>query len=311
MISAVLLALAAALSFIFGWNNSSFLIGNVRSSGTFSLTAAMTISTLGLVSGVVLQSGRMAKSIDGSLASTPTVHGLVVTFVITIAVTAGLTLLDLPVSFTATLVGAFLAVDFVSKLHINLPDVSLVIFFWFAAPLLAGVVAFGFHRVITRVLSNVGLIATDSFNRFGVVVSGLTVSFALGANNVGPIYGTAMGGVLSPDYLGVALLMVLVAVVGMVVLGRGSLSGTLGDKLLSLSPHGVLSVFVSSAILVEVGTLLGVPISISQCLLGSMLGAAFSQHIAIINKKVAYEALSMMVTVPLIAFLLAYAVMSL
>ena len=78
----------------------------------------------------------------------------------------------------------------------------------------------------------------------------------------------------------------------MVALGRGGISGTIGDRLLALSPFGVIATFLSSAVLIWVGTQFAIPISISQCLIGGMFGAAFTKHVSAINTRLAVESMS-------------------
>jgi len=102
------------------------------------------------------------------------------------------------------------------------------------------------------------------------------------------------------------LLLVVTAVVGMVALGRGGISGTIGDRLLGLSPFGVVATFLSSAVLIWAGTQLAIPISISQCLLGGMFGAAFTKQSSAINTRLATESIAMWLVVPVGAFLLGF-----
>lgn len=299
------LVLASVLALIFGWNNSSFLIGNVRGSGTLSLRGALVVSVIGLLAGVLLEGQKMLKSLDGSLAFSATPTVLLVTLSVSIAVTAILSVLDLPASFSVVMVGAFLGAALGAQLNVNLGQTFLVISFWFIAPILAGLVAYLLGKLLARVASGFSLVGSDTFNRTGVILSCLAVSYSLGANNIGLILGTALGGNGNGSETALAAGFTLIAVVGVVSLGKGSVSGTIGDRLLALSPRGVLSVFASAALLIWVGVQLGVPMSISQCILGGMLGAALSQRIAVINRRLLVESLSSWVLVPLAGFLLA------
>ena len=76
--------------------------------------------------------------------------------------------------------------------------------------------------------------------------------------------------------------------------------------MLSLSPQGVFSAFVSSSLLVWFGTQFALPVSISQCLLGGMFGAAYSRAFSAINRRLAGETVSVWLLAPLAAFGLAY-----
>jgi len=304
------LLIAVALSFVFGWNNSSFLIGNLIGSGTMTARSAVLLAMLGILAGVLLEGSKMVKSLDGALAPTATPFALEVTFAVALIVTLALTALSLPASISAIMVGAFLGVSVYSGVPVNVNQTYLIIAFWFVAPLTAGVVAFVLHRAVRRAISNFSLVGVDSFNQVGVIATSLAVAYSLGANNVGLIYGTALGGA-SSEGLEVAIGLTLVAMVGTALLGKKNVSGTLGDKMLVLSPQGVLTAFMSSALLVWLGTQLSVPMSISHCLLGGMLGAAFSSNVAVVNRRITYESISTWVVTPAVAFAVAYAAMAL
>jgi phosphate/sulfate permease len=80
--------------------------------------------------------------------------------------------------------------------------------------------------------------------------------------------------------------------------------------MLALSPQGVLAAFISSSVVVWIGTQFALPVSISQCLLGGMLGAAYSRAVSAVNNRLVAETLATWVVAPVIAFAAAYAVTS-
>lgn len=308
----LLVGLAAVLTFLFGWNNSSFLIGNLRGAGSLSFAAAIILSVLGLLVGALLEGSKMAATLAGSLALSTTYSVLLAVMIVSISLAFVLTLLDLPVSFSMIMVGAFLGATYAAGIPINLGRSSEVIGFWFLAPLATALITFGIYESTTSFASRFGILAVDSMNRAGAVVSGLAVSYTLGANNLGLFY--AATGILAAsapvDYT-VVLILIIAGTVGIVALGRTALGGTMGDKMLTLSPQGVFSAFVASSIVVWVGTQFAFPVSISQCLLGGMLGAAYSRIVSVVNRRLVGDTLSLWVAAPLVAFTSSYLLVSL
>lgn len=302
----LLLGLAAALCFVFGWNNSSFLIGNLRGSGSLSYRAAVGVSVAGLFLGVLLDGQKMTKSIAGTLApGTETV--LLATIAVSFALTLVLTLLRLPLSFSMVMVGAFMGAALAAGFVLKTSRAEDIIGFWFIAPAATAPLTFGIYTAVTKLLSRFGLLAVDTFNRATGLISAVAVSFTLGANNIGLFYGTALTGTVTRSQeLELLLLLTLVAAVGIVALGRNALGGTIGDRMLALSPQGVFSAFVASSIVVWAGTQFALPVSITQCLLGGMLGAAYTRDVTILNTKLVWETLSMWVVAPVAALVLAY-----
>jgi len=302
----LLVGLAALLSFLFGWNNSSLLIGNLRGSGSTSFTATVLISVAGLLVGTLLEGSKMVGSLAGSIAPTTTTSVMLATLLVSIVLTAGLTLANLPVSFSMIMVGAFMGATLSAALSLNVGHSGWVIAFWFIAPAATAVITAIVYSAFTKLVQGFGLIAVDSLNRAGAIISGLAVSYTLGANNIGLFYGASLAG--QPVNMGILLGLVIAAAVGVVTFGRNSLGGVIGDKMLALSPQGVFSAFVSSSLVVWAGTQFALPVSISQCLLGGMLGAAYSRAISAVNGRLVAETLALWVVAPLVAAGLAFIV---
>jgi inorganic phosphate transporter, PiT family len=305
----LLVGLAAVLAFVFGWNNSSFLIGNLRGSGTLSYRTTAMISAAGLLVGALFEGPKMAGSLVGALSPSTNVTVLLSTIIVTILLTLAFTLVGLPVSFSVVMVGGFLGGTVASGLQVDAVRSESVILFWFVAPFIVAVFTFVIYSSIRRFVSRLGILAVDSLNRAGAAFSALAVSYALGANNIGLILG-GTGGTSEQGVQEVLLttLLIVSAAAGMLTLGRGSVSGTVGDRMLSLSPQGVFSAFVASSLVVWIGTQLAIPVSISQCLLGGMLGAAYTRSITVLNTRLTLQTVSIWVIAPLLSFVLSYAI---
>ena len=302
----LLLALAVALSFVFGWNNSSLLIGNVRGSGTLSYGTIIALAVAGLLLGSLLEGPKMVGSLVGSIAPSASVSALLATILVSLALTLAMTLLDLPVSFSMVMVGAFIGATLASDVTLNAARSLQVVAFWFVAPLGTAALTYFIYRGTKSAVSGLGLLAADSLNRSGAFISAFAVSYTLGANNIGMFFGSVGGasGLLAEgeDFT----LLALAAILGVILLGRNSLGGMVGDRMLALSPQGVFSAFVASSILVWTGTQLALPVSITQCLIGGMLGAAFTRHVSIVNTRLVAETVSLWVLAPVVALGLAF-----
>src|SRR2546430_9096512 len=137
-----LLAPAAVLTFLFGWNNSAFLIGNIRGSGTLTLRGALLTAVVGLLAGVFVEGPKMLRSLDGFLSPAASTTTLAITLVAPIVVTLGFTSFNLPVSFTAARAGRLLGGTHQPGLPLNLGQTELGISLWFLAPPATGVLTF-------------------------------------------------------------------------------------------------------------------------------------------------------------------------
>ncbi|HUK74960.1 MAG TPA: inorganic phosphate transporter [Nitrososphaerales archaeon] len=308
----IALLLAGLLAFVFGWNNSAILIGNERGSGTLSARQSTALCSLGIVLGVALEGSKMRGSLDGTIAGQATDAMVVATLVVTIALTFALTVGAIPVSFSNTMVGAFAGTAFGSSVALRAGDLGTVVAFWLLAPLATAAATVACHGAIKRGTANLNLIAMDRFNRAGVGLVSLALAYVLSANNVGLIYGTAFDTAQGASQgVGASLPLAVAlggcAIVAMAAFGRGGVAGTVGDRLVSLSPREVLSAFSATIIMMWLATQLAIPISVSQCLIGGMLGAALTKKVAIVNRRLALEVVASWAAVPLVAFVLAAA----
>jgi phosphate/sulfate permease len=307
----VLLLLAVVLAFVFGWNNSGILIGNERGSGTLSARESSILCSVGIILGVALEGSKMRGSLGGTIAGQATDPLIIATLVVSIILTLGLSIAAIPVSFSNVMVGAFAGAAFASSFAIRGGDIATIVAFWAAAPVATMAVTFLGYRLIERATANWSLLSVDAFNRAGVGLVSLALAYVLGANNIGLIYGTAFGTAAGgqPSSFGgalpVALALAVSAIAAIAVFGKGKVAGTVGEKLLSLSPQGVLAAFSGTIVMMLIATQLGIPISVSQCLIGGMFGAAFTKKIAVINRRLSLEVAASWVVVPLVAFALA------
>jgi PiT family inorganic phosphate transporter len=301
------LLLAGILTFVFGWNNSAILIGNERGSGTLSGLESTVLCSVGMILGVALEGSKMSKSLGGMITTQPTDAIVLATLVVSIVLTLGLTVVSIPVTFSATMVGAFAGAAFASSVPIRMGDAATMLAFWAIAPLATMAATFTSYKVIQKATGNLSLLSVDAFNRAGVGLVSLALAYVLSANNIGLIYGTAFSGSQSPlaDSVLIVLALAAVAIVAMALFGRGGVAGTVGDRLLSLSPQGVLAAFSGTILIMWVATQLGIPVSVSQCLIGGMFGAAFTKKFAVVNRRLSLEIVSSWAVIPLAAFALA------
>lgn len=304
------LLLAGTLTFVFGWNNSSILIGNQRGSGTLTGRESVVLGSLGMLLGVVAEGSKMHGSLEMTIAGAATDPMVTVTLVVSIVLTALLTLISIPVAFSNTIVGAFLGAAFASSVAVRGGDVGVIVLFWAVAPVATMAIAYAVYGAVRKATSGMSLLSVDSFNRAGVVVVSLALAYVLSANNIGLFYAAAFssaGGQSAPASvsLGEAVALALVANVAMGIFGRGNVAGTVGDKMLKLSPQGVLAAFSGTIIMMWVATQLGIPVSITQCLIGGMFGAALTKRISIVNRRLSLEVVASWVAIPVGAFVLA------
>ena len=143
--------------------------------------------------------------------------------------------------------------------------------------------------VVYRVLAAINnrmrlnLLESDAFLRIGLVAAGSYGAFAFGANNVANV--TAV-------YVGAGhLSMTMATLIGGLSIGLGILTFskrvmvTVGSRLVRLDPFSALVVALALAVTVHFYTLLGVPVSTSQAVVGAVLGIGLIKGVNTVSRR--------------------------
>jgi inorganic phosphate transporter, PiT family len=295
------LATAVVLSFSLGANNSAILVGGLAGSGSMPRRRALALTGLGMLAGSLLEGPKMAAS-PAYVASGFTDLDRAVFLLATLVLVVALTFSALPVSLTMAMVGALVGGALAGSFRVNYSGVWLIVAFWAVAPFLAGLASVAIQSGISRLAANRSLVAIDVLNRSGAVLSTLALAYALSANNLGLIFAVAPGAQGGPLFFP---LLAGAAVLGAWALGGGRVAGSVGDRLLILSPQELMSAFLGSALVVWLGTQAALPISLTQCLIGAMLVTTLSKRLAVVNRRVFVQIVTSWVLVPLSALALA------
>lgn len=138
-----------------------------------------------------------------------------------------------------------------------------------------------------------------------IVLAALFVGLSIGANDAGNAIGTVVGSeVLS--FRKAAYIVVVFALIGGLLSGSG-VSKTVGDgiipsKVMQENKVAVFTALLSAGLLVFAITLLGIPISMTQTIIGAVLGIGFAVGVADqMNYPVILKILSLWIMSPIAA----------
>jgi PiT family inorganic phosphate transporter len=207
-----------------------------------------------------------------------------------VALAAGLTVAvmtwrGLPVSTTQAAVGAIIGVALVSGRTVEWGVLGRIVVSWVASPLGAMVLAYLLHRFLSPWLEGRlgGLVLYDRIIRLGIVLIGIWGSYALGANNVANVTGV---------YVGAGILSVPLAT----LIGGGSIAlgvltfarpvmETVGERLVPLGPLPALLAVGAQAAALQVFSIVGVPVSASQAVVGAVVGIGLVKGVETVNRR--------------------------
>ncbi len=290
-----------------GWSLGANDAANVF--GTAVSTRVIKFFTAAILISIFVILGSVKDGISGirTIGNLSTQRNLFTAFLITLSAAVCVTImtyLKFPVSTSQALVGAIMGLELL-KGNVNFTPLIKICLCWIGTPIGAILVSYLLYHILGFFydkLSN-NFLLHESAIRLGLLVSGAYGSYALGANNVANVTGVYVNlrhgrWVITPQ---------LAALIGGLSIALGVLTyskrvmDTVGEGLVPLNPFSALVSVLSSAIVVYVYALIGVPVSTSQAIVGGVVGIGLVKGIRTINFKVAHNILLAWLATPVIS----------
>jgi phosphate/sulfate permease len=155
---------------------------------------------------------------------------------------------------------------------------------WLAAPLICAIITILAYGIVVKLENRFALSTVSLVNRMLLVIAVFYVSFTLGANNIGLIVSFARNNSLVGSNIILEISIFLATSLGMILFGK-SIAKVVGDKIVVLSQIKTLSAMLGSAIVASLFTALSVPVSLTQVVIGGMLGAGVAHRPSIVNTR--------------------------
>jgi PiT family inorganic phosphate transporter len=205
-----------------------------------------------------------------------------------------------PVSTSQAVVGALVAVASVSG-PVDLAVLGKIVVCWVATPLGAALCVVGLHPLLGAILNrlHLNLFEYDLVLRLALLGAGCYGAYALGANNVANVTGAFVGeGMLSVP--AACLIGGAAIALGVVTYSRGVMM-TVGRGLVHLDAFSALVVVVAEGLVVHAYSLIGVPVSTSQAVVGGVLGIGIIRGVRTVNRRALVGILSAWLATPIVS----------
>jgi PiT family inorganic phosphate transporter len=213
-------------------------------------------------------------------------QAVVITVASAVTVTI-MTMVGLPVSTSQAAVGAILGIGLL-KQEVNLSGLGKVVACWFGTPLGAILICVVLYKLLGYVYNRLPLsvIRADMVLRAGLIVAGSYASYTLGANNVANTTAVFVGAGMLTVFQA-ALIGGLSIALGVLTYSRRVME-TVGSKLVRLDPFSALMVILAEGLTVHFFTIVGVPVSTSQAVIGAVLGVGLVKGVNTIKRNTLY-----------------------
>ena len=267
----LLLAVATLLILLVSGNNAQASIGNLIGAKVVRPRTALLVEVAGVSLGLFVQ-GTSMKTAAANLAKGLPPQSVLTVLTLTLALFVVAHFARLPLSLTHTLPAllAGVALAFTSYFF-------FMILFWMAAPAAALVATPVIARLASRVGANDFWAKIEAYKTLLMLVSFL-FAFTLGANTIGLIVAVeGIGGLAVP-------LAVAGVVVGTFFLSSGEIR-RVSSEMFDLGYSNAMSSMLTSAVLVEASTLVGIPMANTMVQNTAVFGAGLSYKTRFFSSK--------------------------
>jgi len=257
------------LGWSLGANDASNIFGTAVSSRMIKFRTAAVLASIFVVLGALISGQAGIETLKG-LTSFDLSQAIIssVAAALTISV---MTFLGLPVSTSQAVVGAIIGIGIINS-QLNMAGLGKVFICWFTTPVGGAIITMILYKILAFVYNHlkISLFKSDQLLRICLIISGSYGAYALGANNVANVSAVFVGaGTLSIS--GAALIGGISIALGILTFSKPVME-TIGRKLVALDSFSALMVSIAVGITIHIYTLIGVPVSSSQAVVGSVLG---------------------------------------
>lgn len=300
----MLLPIALYTSFMFGVNNSGLSTGSLLASG-FSFRKGIAITGTGFLVGALLEGWKM-KSTIASLAGleSATLSVLLTTLIITSILFSIFSFWGMPISLVNILVGSYVGAGLAAGYSMNYAYLNMILFSWVALPLVAAIATVGCYSITVRLLARMSPIGVGRFYLVAMPAIVFYTAYSLGANNIGILHSSVLHG----SQLIEILLLVLLPIASFFgVMKGGRTSRFVSEGVVGHSQTTVFSSLLVGAVLVWLFTQIAIPVSLSQLLLGGLVGVNLFRKPKVYNRDALVKLVVLWVGVTVLSFVAALA----
>lgn len=289
MINYILLLLMATL--ITG-NNSAILSGPYRAIAPLRKMSSVVIIT-GMAIGLIVEGYKLSKFTSSFMVQNSTM--LTIVIITTILLIFIGNYYKIPISLTMILAGGIVGIYTVTKGNIDIQYVGYLAIAWITYPFLGLIFSNILYRNISKIqYKNVwkGYILIKIL----ILFTTLFLAYVFGANTIGLIYSLSRN---TPFNL---ITFVLASLLGYLFLGK-SVSYEVGLNIYNVGMISLLTAQSITIFLIEMATQFGIPVSLTQLILISLIGPATRKDFKIINIRYIKRMVILWLISPLIGYI--------
>ena len=295
-------------SIFLGWslgaNDAANVFGPTIASGLIPHKPAMIFGSLFVVLGALLGGSKCLMNVS-SITTGLVLDSALAVFSAALTVTI-MTLLKFPVSTSQAVFGGIVGTNIfrLGLVNVNWAPMLKFVVVWVLTPTGAAVISFFLYKFLAIVFRRIKSVQIqDRFITVGSWLVGFYGCYALGANNVANVTGALVGNMLSVTQA--ALIGGLCIGLGMITFSKGVVM-TVGKNIVALDHFSGMIAVLAQAITVWIYSLVGIPVSSSQAIVGAVIGLGYAKGAKLSNRRTVVNIVLAWVATPLVAGIFSY-----
>ncbi|AGE72515.1 inorganic phosphate transporter [Sulfolobus acidocaldarius] len=285
ILSILIFVFGITLSFIVGGNNSAISLGILVSTNVMKRKYSYLVSAISIFLGASVGSLTMFKSVHGIVNTSDELIAKVIIVCILFSSILSffyLNRMGVPTALSQMIYSSLAVISLVTRIAFLWSAFLVTLVSWMVSPLVAIISALLLYRLVHVFLKNTkGIIEQVKYYRVIILIASALTSFVTGANAVGIIISTGLFAL--PEYI-IVPCYALAAAIG-IYLSSWRAVITVGFRVTKLGYASASSALIGSALVSEVFTVFSVPISITQTVMGGIIGLSFRSLTSDIEKQ--------------------------
>ncbi len=257
------------LGWSLGANDSANVFGTGVVTGIVRYRTAILITSVFVLLGSIIEGPKCIKTISVISKMIP-INAFFCTLSAAVTMTL-LTYFSIPASTSQAIIGAVIGICPLS----GPADFSMlykIVSCWILTPVCGIIFGYLIYKLLGFILNKttIGLTHRNLLYSIGILIAGAYGAYSLGANNVANVTGVYVGsGILSAELA--SIVGGLSIVLGVLTYSRKVMI-TIGKGIVALDPFSAFVTVLAEAMTLHIFTQIGVPVSSSQAIVGSVVG---------------------------------------
>jgi phosphate/sulfate permease len=294
------------IAFGIGSNDTSNALGICIGCGVIKLRRALIVFGCFVLIGILLQGQRVMETVGKDLVA---VNLPILS--ISLSVAALLIIVSnwkrLPLSTHQVIIGSLTGSAVASGAAVNFTAMTEIVVSWIDSPVVAFFTSLLLYKAMEKTISKLSLFRIEKILRTLLLFSGILIAYNTGANELATILGPVIHSGLI-EQLRASLVGSLFVFLGAVILSHRVIE-TIGKGITTLDPYSGFAAQFGAGMCVLFFTSLGMPISTTYCIIGSISGVGMSKGMETVKFGLIRKIMANWVIAPSLAFLLSFLIM--